>query len=133
MKKLLSILALALVAVALLSACKKEVDDRDKFCSQFKITETEYGYLPEEYVITISKSSSDKNEVVITNLFYWAQPGMAFHATISGNRITLPTQNYGGIVTCSASGRLDGLTLDMDAQLSFGGGSFNPKLTGKKL
>ena len=132
MKKLLSILAVMLVAVVLLSACKK-VDDRDNFVASYKMTEKEAGFPDEEYVITIVKSAANEDEVVISNLFAWAQPNMSFNGTVSGNRLVIPTQNYGGIVTVTASGRLDGITLDIDAQLTYSGGSFNPKLTGKKL
>ena len=132
MKKLFSILAVMLVAVVLLSACKK-VDDRDKFIATYKITEREAGFPDEEYVITITKSTANADEVIISNLFSWLQPNMSFNASVKGKRIVVYTQNYGGFVTCTASGSLDGITLDMDAQLSYSGGSFNPKISGKKL
>jgi len=131
MKKLLSILAVMLVAVVLLSACKKEVDDRDDYIGTYKAIEKELGYYDFEYNITITKSSANKNDVVIMGLF--GEPALSCYAPISGNSITIPLQTFNNLFTFSGSGRRNGIYLNLSAQITSSGSISNVTIDCTKL
>lgn len=119
-----------LVAVVLLSACKKE-EDREKFLGTYNVIEKEYGYEDIAYTMSISKSSSNVNEVVVTGIFGWLPFQVTCYATINGNSINIPQQTYNSI-SFTGSGRIDGITLDLSASYSYGG-TAAVTITGKKL
>jgi len=132
MKKVFAILSVMLVAVLLLSACKKE-DERDKFVGTYKVIEKEAGYLDEEYNITITKSSSNTTDIVISGVFTWLQPNISCTGTVNGSSVTIPTQTYAGIVSFSGSGNLYGVNLSLGMLLTYDGGSHSVSITGNKM
>jgi len=122
MKKLFSILAVMLVAVVLLSACKK-VDDRDEYIGTFKAIEKELGWEDYHYNISISKSSANDNDVIITGLF--GEPSLSCYATVNGTSITIPLQTFNNVFTFTGSGRRNGNMLNLSAQITASGGGIS--------
>ncbi|MDJ1504587.1 hypothetical protein [Xanthocytophaga agilis] len=120
------LLVLFILGVTLLSSCKKNDPDpeanRNKFLGTFDLTETCSGS-PYEYEIVIS-AGFDDNEVEIKDFYY---PGVNATATVAGNKITIPSQEFTGqyqgepiTVTISGSGTLSGgkLTIDYNATIT---------------
>ncbi|MDJ1468502.1 hypothetical protein [Xanthocytophaga flava] len=115
-----SILACLMIGLALFSSCKKhdpdpEVD-REKFLGTYDLTETCSGS-PDTYEITVS-AGADENEIEIKNFY---SPGIDVKATISGNKVTIPSQNFTGqfegepiTVTFTGSGTLSGDKLTIE-------------------
>jgi len=92
MKKLVSILAIMLVAVVLLSACKKEGDDRDKFVGTYNTSCTlvsDVPGIPTNYTLTISKSSLNNYTISLENIH---NSGKSVSATVVGSVITINLQ-----------------------------------------
>jgi hypothetical protein len=117
MKKLISILTVILVAVVLFSACKKP-DGRDDFVGTYRAVEKVPGWDDDVYNITISKSSTNESDVIITGLL--GVPALSCYAPISGNSITIPLQTFSD-ATFSGSGRLNGLYLNLSIQVTITG------------
>jgi len=129
MKKLLSILTVMLVAVVLLSACKKE-DDRDQFIGTFKMIE-KCPYWEDQYSVTITTSSANKSDVLINGLF--GISGLSCPATINGTNMNISLYIYSGM-SFSGSARLNGIYLDMALQVTHPEyGVFNVTISGTKL
>ncbi|MCL2313042.1 MAG: hypothetical protein FWC41_11285 [Firmicutes bacterium] len=111
-----------LVAVVLLSACKK-VDDRDEYIGTFKAIEKELGWEDYHYNISISKSSANDNDVIITGLF--GEPSLSCYATVNGTSITIPLQTFNNVFTFTGSGRRNGNMLNLSAQITASGGGIS--------
>jgi len=102
MKKLISILTVMLVAVVLLSACKKNGEDaRDKFVGTYNTTCTlvsETPGIPVNYTLTITKSSLDNYTISLGNIH---NSGKAINASVVGSVMTINLQQtvFGKTVT----------------------------------
>jgi hypothetical protein len=86
--------------VLLITSCKKDEDERDKFVGSYAIAETWTldggGSGTDNYTISISKSSVAEDQVVIENLgntvtAYGAQ--MNVTATVTGTSLSIGTQS----------------------------------------
>jgi hypothetical protein len=99
MKKLISILTVMLVAVVLLSACKKDGEDaRDKFVGTYTTNYTvAYGGadpgVPKNYDLTISKSSLTTISVTLGNI---SDSGQSITATVVDKAIAITGQMING-------------------------------------
>ncbi len=101
MKKIANaFIVFTMLAALMVSSCKKDEDDRVKFVGTYSISETWTldggGTGTDNYVISISLSSIDENQVIIQNLgntitVFGAQ--MNVTANVSGNSLTIPTQS----------------------------------------
>jgi hypothetical protein len=93
MKKLVSILTVMLVAVVLLSACKKDGEDaRDKFVGTYNVSCTlisDVPGIPTNYVLTISKSSLSSYTISLENIH---NSGQSVSATVAGTAIAINLQ-----------------------------------------
>jgi len=112
MKKFYSFIAAAILTVSLFTSCEKE-DDRDAFVGTWHVTESwsnPYDSGTDDYYITISKSSTKDNGILITSLGGNAY-NFVVEATVSGSSMNIPTQliNSGGyIYNISGSGTISG-------------------------
>lgn len=73
-----------------------EPDDiRDKYVDQWSFSEVSSQIGPNTYVVQISKSTTNTDQVFLENLY---NIGFAYKATatVSGNNITIPSQIYNG-------------------------------------
>jgi len=122
------VLLTLLTGISVLSACKKndEIMDRNKFLGTYAISETCSGS-PDEYELTVSKGFLD-NEIVLKNLYF---QGIEADAKVSGNSITIPSQDFSGryngepvTVTVSGSGTFSDnkLTINFTGTISGVGG-----------
>lgn len=88
------------------------VDDRDKFVGSWMCNENSQVSGATSYTISVSKSTSNANEIAI-NKFYnlITQP----RATVSGNNITIPYQSLASLGFASGTGTLSstGTSLSM--------------------
>lgn len=100
MKKIANAFIVFTMLALMVSSCKKDEDDRVKFVGTYSISETWTldggGTGTDNYVISISLSSIDENQVIIQNLgntitVFGAQ--MNVTANVSGNSLTIPTQS----------------------------------------
>jgi hypothetical protein len=114
MKKLISILTIALVVGLIFSACKKE-DDRDDYVGSYR-TNFEYTQdgqiLAGTYTLTISKSATNVNDLILANI---NNSNESVRATVSGNAMTIPQQTIQQM-GISGSGTLNGNVLNFSTQ-----------------
>jgi hypothetical protein len=114
MKKLISILTIALVAGLIFSACKNE-DDRDDYVGSYR---TNYEYtqngqiLAGTYTLTITKSATNVNDIILANI---NNSNESVRATVSGNAMTIPQQTIQQM-GISGSGTLNGNVLNFSTQ-----------------
>jgi hypothetical protein len=112
MKKLNRALLFITISVVLITSCKKDTDERDKFVGSFAISETWTadggGSGTDSYVISITKSGTDPRKIIIDNLAntineYGSK--MNVLGTISGNSISIETQSIAiGVYSVTVTG-----------------------------
>ena len=114
MKKFYSFIAAAILTVSLFTSCEKE-DDRDAFVGTWNVNETwtisGWGSGTDNYTITISKSSTADNGIIVSS---FGDIDVTINATVSGSSVTIPSQTVyydGDAVNVSGSGSLSGSTL----------------------
>jgi hypothetical protein len=117
MKKLASVFLFFTMFALLITSCKKDEDDREKFVGTYAISETWTldggGTGTDNYTVSISLSSVDENQVIIENLgntitAFGAQ--MNVTATVTGNTLNIPTQSISVgdySITVSGTGSLN--------------------------
>lgn len=121
------LLVCLMLGVTLLSSCKKNdkepEPDRNKFLGNYSLEETCSGN-PDDYNISVT-AGTETNEITIKDLYF---PGIMAKATVSGNSVTIPSQDFGGhyqgepvTITLSGSGTLS------DSKLSI---SYKTTITG---
>jgi len=111
-KLLTMILALGL----LFGACKKEEKDvREDYLGTYRVTEKEIGYYDVTYNMSITKSTANKNDIVITGLLGY--PALAAIAQVTDNSFNIPLQNYDDY-GYNGYGRKNGINITISIQLS---------------
>ena len=105
------ILALGL----LFGACKKEKDVREDYLGTYKVTEKEVGYEDYIYNITITKSTANKNDIVITGLLGY--PAISAIAQVSDNSFNIPQQTYNQL-GYNGYGRKNGINLTINISVT---------------
>ena len=106
------ILALGL----LFGACKKdEKDVREDYIGTYKVTEKEVGFQDVTYNMSITKSTANKNDIVITGLF--GVPAIAAIAQINDNSFNIPQQTYDDY-GYNGYGRKNGINISISIQLT---------------
>ena len=115
MKKTIFYLVLAISAHLFFNAsCSKEdVDDRDAFVGTWQVSESwtnSWGSGTDNYNMTITKSSSVSNGIVISN---FGGVGYTAQATVSGNSLNIPTQISDGD-TFSGTGSRNGNAMNFN-------------------
>ena len=115
-------LTIMLATSAIFSSCSKDNDDRDPFVGIYRCEYeiTYYGQITKgTYTLTIAKSSTNKNDIILNNIDDW---GESVRATVSGNAMTIPMQTIQD-VGITGSGTLNGNTLNFSTQESETGGT----------
>jgi hypothetical protein len=113
MKKLKPALLFFAVSILLINSCKKDdTDVRDKFVGSYSISETWTsdggGSGTDSYAISISKSGTDAQKIIIENLAntineYGSK--MNVIGTVSGNSIAIATQSIAvGVYSVTVTG-----------------------------
>jgi hypothetical protein len=112
MKKLNLALLFLAISILLITSCKKDTDPRDKFVGSYSISETWTadggGTGTDSYVISITKSGTDAQKIIIDNLAntineYGSK--MNVMAKVSGNSLAIETQSIAiGVYSVTVTG-----------------------------
>jgi hypothetical protein len=100
-----------LLSLALLPACAPEetpdpADERDKFVDGWNVAENSSLAGASNYVVLISKSTTNSSEVLLENFYDLGNQHKA-RMSVSGNTLTIPQQTLNGN-QLSGSGTLSG-------------------------
>jgi hypothetical protein len=114
-------------ALALFSGCDKDDDGssggkdaRDAYVGTWRVEERVIGVAEVDYYnVTISKSSVNKNDIVITNFFN--EPSISLLAKVDGDSFTIPQQTF-QLLGFSGSGRKEGNYLRFSVLANMTGG-----------
>ena len=138
-RKAISLAMCMTFALAFFSGCSKDddgpgggKDDRDAFVGTWRVTERIVGSGEVDYYnVTITKSSVDAKDIVITNFFN--DSGVSLLAKVDGNSFTIPQQTF-VLLGFSGSGRREGnyLTFSVMANMT-GGITLNLDCSANKL
>lgn len=80
-------------------------DERDKFVGAWNCSENSSLNGKSTFTVDINKSNTEKSQVILENFYNYGFNKTAI-ATISGNKITIPSQTFSGTNTLSGSGTL---------------------------
>lgn len=89
-----------------LISCGDDDLDRDQFIGSYSVVDD----CDDPYILTISASTGDDDEITIFNLWDWDEN---MTASVSGNNLTIATQDSDGS-TFSGSGSISGNTLTIN-------------------
>jgi hypothetical protein len=126
-------------ALAFFNGCSKDGeegggkgDPREGYLGTWRVTERIVGLADIDYYnVTITKSSIDNKDIVITNFFN--EPSVSLLAKVDGNSFTIPQQTF-SILGFSGSGRRDGNSLTFSVMANMTGGvTLNLECTANKL
>jgi len=137
-RKAIALAMCVMFALALFSGCKDDEpggggkDDRDGYLGTWRVTERIVGYSEVDYYnVTITKSSVDSKDIVITNFFNVSSVSLL--ARVDGNSFTIPQQTFVD-VGFSGSGRKDGNSLSFSVLANVTGGiTLNLDVSATKL
>ena len=137
-RKTISLVMCVMFALALFSGCSKDggpnggADERDPYVGTWRVTERIIGVAEIDYYnVTISKSSVDPKDIVITNFFN--DPAVSLLAKVDGNSFVINQQTHVG-VGFSGSGRRDGNSLTFSVMANVTGGiTLNLDVSASKL
>ena len=116
------LLAMCVVfSLTLFSGCSDDGDSkdpRDNYVGSYRVIEKLMGIEIDNYYVTIVKSSTSDNDILINNFFNMSS--VSARVTVSGNSFTIPQQTYvdGGF---SGSGQRDGNRLYYSVNVSITG------------
>ena len=124
MKRITSLVLLAVSILLLICCTKNDSDIRDTFVAFYNVSEswTENGktLAKPDFTINIQKSSQNK-EIILLNNFANYGAGITVESTISGNNITIPQQTLSNISEIVGSGTFT------DSTITF---TYNEKVNG---
>ena len=133
-RKAISLAMCVTFALAFFAGCDKgeSADARDGYVGTWRVTERIVGYTEVDYYnVTITKSSVNNKDIVITNFFN--DSSVSLIATVDGDSFTIPQQTF---VTLGFSGygRKTGNSLQFSVLANVTGGiTLNLDVSANKL
>lgn len=126
-------LGVVLVSVIGLSSCVDDInnpddfDVRDDMVGSWQASEQSQLFGNSNYVVTISKHTTDSTKVYISN-FYQLGSSERAYAVVEGNQLTIPLQSVSAH-QIEGSGSLVGNTIDISHTASDGSQTDNVQVT----
>jgi len=136
-KKAFTVAMCVVLTLAMFSGCKDDEpgggkDERDGYLGTWRVTERIVGSSEVDYYnVTITKSSVDSKDIVISNFFN--DSAISLLAKVDGNSFTIPQQTF-TLLGFSGSGRRDGNSLTFSVLANVTGGiTLNLDVSASKL